>query len=128
MPGWGLWRCSRPLCPAIDFHTSTPLPVNPARPPDPTREPVVVRHPKLAHTTASRRRLEVTATVMSSRAPAVDADVRTARPSEDTRLFRAARAFFDTACLVCSRREATRAGGLRQPASCWPTRQDEEGP
>ena len=67
----------------------------------------MVRHPKLAHTTASRRRLEVTATVMSSRAPAVDADVRTARPSEDTRLFRAARAFFDTACLVCSRREAT---------------------
>ena len=61
---------------------------------------MVVRRPKLAHTTASRRRLEVTATMMSSRAPAVDADLRTARPSEDTRLFRAARAFFDTACLA----------------------------
>jgi hypothetical protein len=82
----------------------------------------VVRRPKLAHTTASRRRLEVTATVMSSRAPAVDADVLAARPSEDTRLFRAARAFFDTACLVYSRMEATRAGGLRQ-AECH-----EEGP
>ena len=45
---------------------------------------------------------EVNATVMSSRAPAVDADVLAARPSEDTRLFRAARAFFDTACLVYS--------------------------
>jgi hypothetical protein len=45
---------------------------------------------------------EVNATVMSSRLPAVDADVLAARPSEDTRLFRAARAFFDTACLVYS--------------------------
>ena len=44
----------------------------------------MVRRPKLAHTTASRRRLEGTATVMPSRAPAVDADVLAARPSEDT--------------------------------------------
>ena len=79
---------------------------------------MVVRRPKLAHTTASRPRLEATATVMSSQAPAVGADVRTARPSEDTRLFRAARAFFDTACLVCSHMEATRAGGLRQAERC----------
>ena len=69
----------------------------------------MVRRPKLAHTTASRRRLKVTATVMSSRAPAVEADVLAARPSEDTRLFRAARAFFDTACLICSPMEATLA-------------------
>jgi PPOX class probable F420-dependent enzyme len=62
---------------------------------------------------------EVNATVMSSRLPAVDADVLAARPSEDTRLFRAARAFFDTACLGCSRMEATRAGGLRQAERCW---------
>jgi hypothetical protein len=61
---------------------------------------------------------EVNATVMSSRLPAVDADVLAARPSEDTRLFRAARAFFDTACLGYSRMEATRAGGLRQAERC----------
>ena len=60
----------------------------------------------------------MTATVMSSRAPAVDADVWTAQPSEDTRLFRAARVFFDTACLGCSHMEATRAGGLRQAERC----------
>ena len=39
----------------------------------------------------------MTATLMSSQAPAVDADVQTAQPSEDTRLFRVARAYFDSA-------------------------------